>query len=135
MGLRSRRRASFRLGWHAADPSAVHDQRLGRHRALWLTLVLMCQDLVAWTQTLLLEGDLQRAEPKRLRSALWHQAGTLAVLGAAPSCVSKPAGPRPQNSPEFQRSHTLPLAAVANADRNPQSTTYHSSVAVDSPSL
>jgi hypothetical protein len=48
---------------------------------VWLQLVLLCQDLVAWTQMLLLQGDLERAEPKRLRFALWHQAGMLAHSG------------------------------------------------------
>jgi hypothetical protein len=48
---------------------------------VWLQLVLLCQDLVAWTQTLLLQGDLGRAEPKRLRFTLWHQAGVLARSG------------------------------------------------------
>jgi hypothetical protein len=38
--------------------------------AVWLELVLIAQDLVSWAQSLLLEGDLARAEPKRLRVAL-----------------------------------------------------------------
>lgn len=40
----------------------------------WLELVGIAQDLLAWTQTLLLEADLRRCEPKRLRYRLLHVA-------------------------------------------------------------
>lgn len=45
--------------------------------AVWLELVLIAQDLIARAQTLLLEGDLARAEPKRLRYRLLHVAGRI----------------------------------------------------------
>jgi len=45
--------------------------------AVWLTLVLMAADLLAWTKGLCLDGDLARAEPKRLRYTLLHSAGLL----------------------------------------------------------
>lgn len=45
----------------------------------WLTLVLIAQDLIAWTQLLTLEGELARAEPKRLRYCLFHTAATIAT--------------------------------------------------------
>jgi DDE family transposase len=45
--------------------------------AAWLELVLVGQDLLAWTQRLLLEGELARCEPKRLRYRLLHVAGRL----------------------------------------------------------
>ena len=45
--------------------------------AAWLELVLIAQDLLAWTQRLLLEGELARCEPKRLRYRLLHVAGRL----------------------------------------------------------
>jgi len=45
---------------------------------VWLELVLMAADLVAWTQRLCLRGEFTRAEPKRLRYCLWHCAGRLA---------------------------------------------------------
>jgi hypothetical protein len=38
----------------------------------WLQLALTGIDLLAWTQTLLLDGDLARAEPKKLRYQLLH---------------------------------------------------------------
>jgi hypothetical protein len=37
------------------------------YNRVWLQLVLLAHDLIAWTKTLLLSGELARAEPKRLR--------------------------------------------------------------------
>jgi DDE family transposase len=48
-----------------------------RRNAVWLELVLVALDLVAWAQTLLLDGELAVAEPKTLRYRLWHVAGKL----------------------------------------------------------
>ena len=48
------------------------------HNRVWLQLVLIAHDLIAWTQALLLSGELARAEPKRLRYRLLHTAGRLA---------------------------------------------------------
>ena len=45
--------------------------------AAWLTLVLMAGDLLAWMRGLCLEGELARAEPKRLRYTLLHSAGVI----------------------------------------------------------
>jgi Transposase DDE domain group 1 len=46
--------------------------------AAWLELVLIGQDLLLWTQRLLLAGtELARCEPKRLRYRLLHVAGRL----------------------------------------------------------
>lgn len=45
--------------------------------AAWVELVLIAQDLLAWTQRLLLKGELARCEPKRLRYRLLHVAGRL----------------------------------------------------------
>ena len=46
--------------------------------AAWLTLVLIAGDLLVWVKGLCLEGELARAEPKRLRYTLLHTAGVLA---------------------------------------------------------
>jgi hypothetical protein len=43
----------------------------------WLTVVMLAVDLIAWTQHLLLQGDLARAEPKTLRYRLLHVAARL----------------------------------------------------------
>ena len=48
------------------------------HNRVWLALVLIAHDLLAWTQRLLLTGELARCEPKRLRYRLLHVAGRLA---------------------------------------------------------
>jgi len=46
--------------------------------AAWLELVLIAQDLLCWTQRLLLaDTELARCEPKRLRYRLLHVAGRL----------------------------------------------------------
>jgi Transposase DDE domain group 1 len=45
---------------------------------VWLEIVLLAHNLIVWTQTLLLDGQLQKAEPKRLRYRLLHVAGRLA---------------------------------------------------------
>ena len=48
------------------------------HNRVWLALVLIAHDLLAWTQRLALTGELARCEPKRLRYRLLHVAGRLA---------------------------------------------------------
>ena len=47
------------------------------NNACWVELVCMAQDLFAYTQGLVLRGEMARAEPKRLRYALLHTAGRL----------------------------------------------------------
>ena len=48
------------------------------HNRVWLQIVRIAHDLIAWTQRLLLTGELAKAEPKRLRYRLLHVAGRLA---------------------------------------------------------
>ena len=43
--------------------------------------MLIAQDLIHWTQALLLDGELARAEPKRLRYRLLHTAGRITHSG------------------------------------------------------
>jgi Transposase DDE domain group 1 len=45
--------------------------------AAWLELTLLACDLIAWTQTILLHGDLARCEPKALRYRLLHVAARI----------------------------------------------------------
>jgi hypothetical protein len=47
----------------------------------WVQLVLVAQDLLAWTKLLCLNGELARAEPKRLRYTLFHAAGVIVRSG------------------------------------------------------
>jgi hypothetical protein len=37
------------------------------HNKVWLQIVRLAHDLITWTQSLLLAGELANAEPKRLR--------------------------------------------------------------------
>jgi DDE family transposase len=48
---------------------------------VWLEIVMLAHDLIVWTQALLLDGELAKAEPKRLRYRLLHVAGRLAFHG------------------------------------------------------
>ena len=43
----------------------------------WLSVVMLAVDLIAWTQHLLLSGELAKAEPKTLRYRLLHVAARL----------------------------------------------------------
>ncbi|HLW95883.1 MAG TPA: IS1380 family transposase [Solirubrobacteraceae bacterium] len=48
---------------------------------VWLEIVMLAHDLIVWTQALVLDGALAKAEPKRLRYRLMHVAGRLAFHG------------------------------------------------------
>jgi hypothetical protein len=48
---------------------------------VWLEIVLLAHDLIVWTQALVLDGELAKAEPKRLRYRLLHIAARLAFSG------------------------------------------------------
>ena len=47
----------------------------------WHELSLIAQDLLSWTKTLVLTGELALAEPKRLRQRLFHVAGRIVRSG------------------------------------------------------
>ena len=47
----------------------------------WVELTLIAADLICWTQRLTLDGELAKAEPKRLRYCLLHVAGRLCRTG------------------------------------------------------
>lgn len=49
--------------------------------AAWLELSLIAQDLLCWSKTLVLDGALALAEPRRLRQRLLHVAGRIARSG------------------------------------------------------
>jgi hypothetical protein len=72
---------------HAAVEDRIRcgkDTGLGRFpsrmfaiNAVWLQLALTACDLIAWTQTILLDGELAKAEPKTLRYRLLHVAARI----------------------------------------------------------
>lgn len=48
---------------------------------MWLEIILLAYDLIAWTQAPLLDGGLANAQPKRLRYRLLPLAARLAFSG------------------------------------------------------
>jgi hypothetical protein len=77
--LRHRQHARVEDRIRAAKATGLRNLPFDRWRrnAVWLQLVLLALDLVAWTQALLLGGHLAVAEPKTLRYRLWHVAGRI----------------------------------------------------------
>jgi hypothetical protein len=51
------------------------------HNQTWLELSLIAQDLLCWTRLICLDGELAKAEPKRLRQRLLHVAAKLVRHG------------------------------------------------------
>jgi len=82
-----------------------HDFEYNR---VWPAIVRIANDLIAWTQRLLLTGELARAEPKRLRYRLLHVAGLLPFHARTATLRSKTTGPGPQISPPRSRRLTAP---------------------------
>ena len=77
--LRHRQRARVEDRIRAAKATGLHNLPfdLFRRNQVWLELVLTAQDLVCWTQALLLDGALAVAEPKTLRYRLLHVAARI----------------------------------------------------------
>ena len=74
--LRHRQRARVEDRIRAAKATGLQNLPFDRWRrnSVWLELVLVAQDLLCWTQALLLDGALALAEPKTLRYRLLHVA-------------------------------------------------------------
>ena len=64
--------------------------------AVWMELVLIAGALLAWTDLLLLRGELQGLEPKRLRYRALHTAGRLAFPRPPRDPALRPAGKQPR---------------------------------------
>jgi hypothetical protein len=80
--------------------------------AAWLVIVLTAQDLMVWAQFLCLEGELVRAEPKRLRYCLFHTAGVIARSGRRTRLRLADGWPwADELAAAFHRLRTLPFAA------------------------
>jgi hypothetical protein len=78
--------------------------------AAWINLVLIAQDLLAWTKRLCLNGELARAEPKRLRYTLLHTAGIIVRSGRRTQLRIAAGWPwTDQLVTAFSRVHTLAL--------------------------
>jgi len=83
------------------------------HHRVWLQLVRIAHDLLAWTQRLLLHGELARCEPKRLRHRLLHVAGRLAFHARGARGAFRPTGPGPPSSPPHSRADLFGWATQA----------------------
>jgi hypothetical protein len=79
---------------------------------VWLEIVALAHDLIVWTQTLLLDGELATTEPKRLRYRLLHVAARLAFSGRRGKLHLQRTWPwTAQLAAAFRRLKTLPVAA------------------------
>jgi hypothetical protein len=77
--------------------------------AVWVELALTAADLIAWTQTTLLEGDLATAEPAALRYRLLHVAARITRGQRRLFVRIDKAWPwREQLATAFARLHALP---------------------------
>ena len=80
---------------------------------VWLELALTAQDLLAWTQALLLDGELAVAEPKRLRYRLLHVAARITRTARRTRLRIAASWPwADQLAAAFARLHALPLPAT-----------------------
>jgi DDE family transposase len=79
---------------------------------VWLEIVMLAHDLLVWTQALLLDGELAKAEPKRLRYRLLHVAARLAFHGRRGKLRLQHDWPwAAELLAAFQKLRTLPAAA------------------------
>lgn len=85
--LEARHRGHARVEDHIKEAKDTGLLRFPGHRfaanAAWLLVVLIAQDLKAWTQGPCLTGELARAEPNDSAIA-WHAAGRLVRSGRRP---------------------------------------------------
>lgn len=79
--------------------------------AVWLEVVLIAHDLLAWTKALLFAGELARSRPKQLRHRLLHVAGRLAFSGRRARLRLQASWPwAPELAAAFARLKALPAA-------------------------
>jgi Transposase DDE domain group 1 len=79
---------------------------------VWLEIVMLAHDLIVWTQTLLLDGELEKAEPKRLRYRLLHVSARLAFSARRAKLRLQSSWPWATDLlAAFQKLKTLPAAA------------------------
>ena len=79
---------------------------------VWLEIVILAHDLLIWTQALVLNGELAKAEPKRLRYRLLHVAARLAFSGRRGKLHLPAAWPWTEAlKAAFEKLETLPAAS------------------------
>jgi len=73
---------------------------------------MLAHDLIVWTQALLLDGELAKAEPKRLRYRLLHVAGRLTFHSRNAKLHLQRTWPwATELAAAFEKLKTLPAAA------------------------
>ena len=78
---------------------------------VWLEIVMLAHDLIVWTQALCLDGELAKAQPKRLRYRLLHIAARLAFSGRQAKLHLHTAWPWTEAlKAAFEKLKTLPTA-------------------------
>jgi hypothetical protein len=88
----------------------------------WLEIVLLAHDLIIWTQALLLDGALAKAEPKRLRYRLFQSPAAWRSPDVARSCTSNTPGPGPASSPPRSSASKRCLPPPADHSAGPATT-------------
>ncbi len=80
------------------------------HNRVWLQIVRIAHDLIAWTQRLLLTGELAKAEPKRLRYRILHVAARLCFHARTATLRLQASWPWANElTTAFQRLSALPM--------------------------
>jgi hypothetical protein len=90
---------------------------------VWLEIVMLAHDLIIWTQALLLDGELGKAEPKRLRYRVFHVAARLAFSGHARSSTCTTPGPGPPSSRQHSSGSKRSQPQPADTTHPPTHTT------------
>ena len=107
---RGRGRAERQICDHKATGLAKLPSHSFAINCAWLQITMCAHDLLAWTKLLALDGDLAKAEPKRLRWCLLHTAGRLVRTGRQNLCRLPNDWPwTPQLLTAHERIHNLPL--------------------------
>jgi hypothetical protein len=91
----------------------------------WLAVVMLAVDLIAWTQHLLLSGELAKAEPKTMRYRLLHVAARLTSGQRRLWLASNAAGRGPTTSPRCSPgSRRCPFPLVDRRSRHDERRSY-----------
>ena len=107
---RGRGRAEQQISDHKRTGLAKLPSQSLAINTVWLQLTLAAHDLLAWTRLLALDGDLAKAEPKRLRHCLLHTAARLTRTGRQRTAKLSDDWPwTPDLITAFDRVHNLPL--------------------------
>ena len=92
---------------------------------VWLEIVMLAHDLLVWTQALVLDGELAKAEPKRLRYRLLHVAGRLAFAGRRAKLHLQNTWPWVPSSRQRSSASKRSQPRPADASHPPTHTTKH----------